>query len=401
MSSPISRLRRIRTADESHRVTTFELFFDLVFVFAFTQVTQFMAHSHSALGTLQALIILSLLWWSWTSYSWLANQTRFDEGVMRLAVTVAMGAMFVVSLVIPETFEDLDGGLHGPMVFVVAYFVVRAVHLTMYLFAAGADSGLRRQVIRAVFPMLTGTALLAVGAAVGEPWQTWIWLAGFLLDLALTYVVSVGGGWRVHSAGHWAERYGLVIILALGESIVAIGVGASRLPVSWPLLAGSLLAVGLSVCLWWLYFDVIAIAAEHELVRLQGAARAALATDAYSYLHLPLIAGIITSALGVEEVIAHVAETEAFGLFGAAALLGGTTLYLVGHAVFWKRVGGTWKLWRLAVGALLLALIPVAALIPPLAALALVVALALVPVTAETLRYAEKRAKVRHPAPEP
>ena len=384
-----------RVSDESHRVTTFELFFDLVFVFAFTQVTHFMAHEHSALGVLQALIILGILWWSWSSYAWLSNQTHVDEGVVRLGMCLAMATMFVIALVIPESFHDMEGGLSAPLVLALAYLLVRVIHLSMYLLAAGGDGALRRQVVITFISLIPGSGLIITGALIGGYAQTWFWIGGLVADVVLTYVTSVNGGWRLNSAAHWTERHGLVIILALGESVIAIGVGAAQQAVSTQIIIGAVLAIALSIGLWWLYFDVLAIAAEHILARRQGAARTQLAVDAYTYIHLVLIAGVVISALGVEEAIAHIASDEPFGLFGSAALLGGTSLYLAGHALFWRRIGGTWKYVRLGGGAVLLALIPAAALVPAMAALAGTVAITLTVVAIETVRYRDTRSKVR------
>ena len=386
---------RPKTANEGHRVTTFELLFDLVFVFAFTQVTEYMAETHTALGVLQALLVLSYLWWGWGSYGWLANQTHVDEGVMRLGMSLAMIAMFVVALVIPEAYHDMEGGLYGPMVFVVAYVVIRLVHLTLYFIAAGEDPALRRQVLRTGGALMIGAVALVIGALIGGELQTWIWLGAIITDMVLTFVTSRGGSWRIQSAAHWAERHGLIIILALGESIVSIGVGAAHEAISVPLLIGSVLAITLTISLWWLYFDVTAIAAEHVLAEQKGERRADMATEAYTYTHLLLVAGIVISALGVESVISHVDEHEPLGWFGACALFGGTSLYLAGHAVFWKRVAGKWKVWRLTGGTLLLALLPVGAIVHPLIALGIVVAIAVAVAATETRRYAAKRAEVR------
>lgn len=385
---------RPKVSGEGHRVTTFELFFDLVFVFAFTQVTGFMAHEHSAIGILQGLIILVLLWWSWSSYGWLANQTHVDEGVMRLGMAIAAATMFVVALVIPEAFHDMEGGLSGPLVLVAAYFTVRFIHVVLYLIAAGEDVALRRQVLVTSTAMVADVALLLTGAIIGGAAQTWFWLGAIVADMVLTYVTSSGGNWRINSAGHWAERHGLVVILALGESVVAIGVGAANEPISVPILVGSLLAIALSISLWWLYFDVIALAAEHKLSEHSAESRVALATDAYTYLHFLLIAGIVISALGVENVIAHATDTEALGFFGASALFAGTALYLLGHAFFWRRVGGTWKVLRLVGAALLIAFLPIGAVITPLAALGLAVGVVVVITAIETRRYAAHRAAI-------
>ncbi|MDQ1058335.1 low temperature requirement protein LtrA [Arthrobacter globiformis] len=287
-----------------------------------------------------------------------------------------MISMFIAALAIPESFTDLEGGLNGPLVLALAYVVVRVLHLSLYAYAAG-------------------DALIVTGALVEGLAQTWFWAAGVATDAGITYVTSARGNWRVHSAAHWTERYGLVVILALGESIVAIGVGASAEPVSVPILLGAFAGVALSICLWWLHFDVTAIAAEHRFAALRGSARTAMAVDAYTYLHLPLVAGIVLSAFGVEDVLAHAAETEGFGTLGASVLFGGTALYLLGSAAFWRRVGGGWKKWRLGGSAVLLLLIPVAAPLAPLAALVLVAVVTGLLVAAESTLYAETRAAVR------
>jgi low temperature requirement protein LtrA len=388
-------LPRPKVSGAGHRVTTFELFFDLVFVFAFTQLTEYMATAHNALGVLQAMIILVILWISWCSYTWLANQTHVDEGVVQLGMGVAMVAMFVVALVIPETFEDMAGGLSGPVVFVIAYLVVRFAHISLYLFAAADDAGLRRQILRTNSVLLVSGSLLLTGALVGGIWQTALWATAIVVDGFGIWWTSRGGEWRLYSPGHWSERHGLVVILALGESVVAIGVGAAHEPISVPILTGGILAILMTIALWFLYFDSIAIASEHELAGRPAAERVELARDAYTYLHFPLIAGIVIAALGVEEVIAHATEVEPLGLFGAAALLGGPSLYLAGHAFFWYRLSGHWKHWRLAGGVVLLALIPVGAALPPLAGLAVAVAVLAAVVGAELTRHGDVRAEVR------
>jgi low temperature requirement protein LtrA len=394
----VNPLRGIRVSAETHRVTTFELFFDLVFVFAVTQVTVFMASQHSALGVLQGLVILTLIWWSWVAYSWLANQTHADEGIVRIGMTVAMIAMFGVALTIPEAFSDLEGGLFGPLVLAICYVIVRVVHAVLYIISAGDDVGLRKQVLRTSFAWVVGAGLIIVGAVIGGEYEVWWWLAAIIVDALLTYLTSAGGNWRLPSPAHWTERHGLIVILALGESIVAIGVGAAELPISAPILIGAALGVLLSVGLWWLYFDWIALAAEHILSKLTGIARVTMATDGYTYLHYSLIAGIVVSALGVKEVLGHADSADPLGWFGAAALAGGTSLYLAGHGFFWHRISGRWNYWRLGAATLLLLLLPWVALLPPLAALGLVVVVVLSLVVIETTRYAEQRGKLREAA---
>jgi len=375
-------------------VTTFELFFDLVYVFAATQVTGYMAREHSAHGVAQGLLLLALLWWTWSAYAWLGNQGRADEGVLRAGMAVAMAAIFVVALTIPEAWQDAPGGLDGPLVLVGAYLLVRCVHLTLYAVAAAGDRELRHQLAITWGPLLASAALLVAGALVGGQVQTWLFAAALLVDWAGVYLTSREGDWRLHSAGHWAERHGNFIILAIGESVVAIGAGAAQQPISAPLLAGAVLGVAVAVGLWWLYFDVASLAAEQRLAEIQGQARVRLVVEAYTYGHFPIVAGIVLAALGVEGVLAHADETKALGGFSAAALFGGVALYLAGELVFKRRLHGTLSLPRLVTIGVLLAAVP-AAVLPPLAGLAGLVVILAALIGVETTRYAQTRRDLR------
>jgi low temperature requirement protein LtrA len=386
--------RMILPSEEGARVTMFELFFDLVFVFAFTQVSRLMADGHSGESVLQALIVLALLWWSWVGYTWLANQTRADQGIIRVGFIVATIANFVIALSVPEVFHDLPGGLAAPYVLIVAYLIARLIHGTLYLLASGMDRDLRRQILVTVpAAVIPSAVLLFVGAGLGAPYQTWFWMAALVLDVVVTYATS-RIGWRVHSAVHWSERHGLIVILALGESIVSIGAGAARLPISMPIVAGAALAVLLAFALWWAYFERMAAEAEHVLAHHEGRPRAALARDAYTYLHFPLIAGIILGALGIEVAIAHAAEPEAFGMFGAGALCAGVALYLVSTAAFWGRMVRRVAWSRLIAAAGILLLTPVAASLPSLGGLAVVVAALGLLVAGEFLWQKRREAQV-------
>jgi low temperature requirement protein LtrA len=363
-------LLRAETSREGDRATTLELFFDLVYVFAFTQVSALMAEGHDGISVLQGLVILALVWWSWTSYTWLANQAHADAGIVRIAIVLAIALMFLVSLVIPETYHDLEGGLFAPVVFVVAYVAVRVVHGVAYVIAAGSDAGLRRQVIFSMSAALVpSAALLVIGALVGPPYQVWIWLVAILLDLLVVYLTSRGGDWRLNSAAHFSERHGLVVILALGESVVAIGIGVAHEPVSTAIIAGSMLAVALAIGLWWVYFHHLAPKTEHLVAQTSGVQRAGLATDVYTYLHLALVAGIVIAALGIEQAMHAVEGLHTLGLFGAFALGGGVALYVAGTGFIWRRVAGEWALIRFAGATSCLLLIPVLAVLPAVAGL--------------------------------
>jgi low temperature requirement protein LtrA len=384
-----------RPTSEDDTATTFELFFDLVYVFAMTEVTGYMVHAHDALGVLQGLLVLALLWWTWCAYAWLGNQARADTGIVRGAMAVAMAALFVVALTIPEAWHDAEGGLYGPLVLVVAYLIVRCVHLSVYAVAARGDPGLRRQLAISWGPTVAGAVLLVTGVLLGGQLQTLFFAGALLVDWGGIYLTSREGNWRIHSTPHWNERHGLFIILAIGESVVAIGVGAAGQPISTPLLAAGVLGIVAALCLWWLYFDIVSRAAEHQLRDAQGQARVWMAIEAYTYGHFPIVAGIIVGAVGVEGVLAHAGDGKPLGLFYGAALYGGFALYLAGHLLFKQRMYSALSVPRLVtVGVLLLAL-PAAALLPPLVGLAGLVLILGVLIALETRRYAELRAGVR------
>jgi low temperature requirement protein LtrA len=217
------------------------------------------------------------------------------------------------------------------------------------------------------------------------------------VDWVGVYLTSRQGGWRLHSAGHWTERHGNFIILALGESVVAIGVGAAQQPISAPLLLGAVLGVAVAVGLWWLYFDVASLAAEHRLGEAHGQARVRLALEAYTFGHFPIVAGIVLAALGVEGALAHAEETRPLGGFSAAALFGGVALYLAGELVFKWRMHRTLSLPRLVAICVLWAALPAAVVLAPLVGLAGLVLILAALVIPETTRYAPARRSLRNP----
>jgi low temperature requirement protein LtrA len=380
---------------EEQRATTFELLFDLVYVFAVTQVTSYMAHQESPTAVLQGVLILALLWWTWSGYTWLGNQARADEGLMRWALTAATATMFVVALSVPQAWRDPGGGLTGPLVLVCAYLLVRALHLSAYAVAAADDPRLRRQVLITLVPLVSAAALMLSGALLGGWTQTILYAAAVVAEWTGVYVTSRRGAWRIHSAAHWAERHGLFIILAIGESVVAVGEGAADQPIRGPLIVGAVLGVAVAVCLWWLYFDVVSIAAEHRLVDAQPQERVKLAHDAYTYGHFPIVAGIVISALGVHGVLAHAEQVERLGGFYASALFGGVALYLAGHLLFKQRMHSDVSVPRAITMAVMLAALPAAICVPPLACLAGVVVILATLIGVETARHSEMRHQLR------
>jgi low temperature requirement protein LtrA len=393
------RLARIVPTDEAHGVTTLELFFDLVFVFAITQITTFMAADLGLRGCLRGLVLLSLLWFAWCSYSWLGNQAHADEGILRGAYIVAMAALFLVALAIPEAWGDEGGGISAPLLFAAGLTVVRTTHLGVYAVAAAGDSGLRRQLARTAVPVGGSAALLLAGALVGGPAQTALWALALAVDYFGIYLS--GTDWRLPAPRHFAERYGLIVLIALGESLIAVGVGVSRLPVTLPIVVGALLGMAVSVALWWAYFDVVAPVAERVLRKKQGNERVRLARDSYTYLHFPMVAGVIYLALGLKKVALYVGDESHHALSDPLpttalwALYGGVAVYLLGHLGFRLRNIGSVNRPRAAVALLLLPAPLALGRVPALGALAVLAGVLVGLIAFEVVRYADARARVR------
>ena len=370
-------LVRAVTSREGDRVTTLELFFDLAFVFAFTQLSRLMAQQHDALGVFQALAILALLWWAWTSYGWLTNIAHGDQGVVRIAMIVGMTAIFVAGLLVLEAYDDLPGGLFGPVVFVGAYLVARVTHAIVFV-ALTEPAFRRRTVLTVTLSVIPSGALLVTGALLGGPWQIWFTVAAVAIEPIVSYRSSVGVDWPVRSTAHFTERHGLIVILALGESILGIGAGVSTEPISIGILVGVVLSMLICVALWWAYFTRLAPAAERALGAVPAGDRGRAATYAYTYLHLMLVGGVVLAALGLEAAMAHIESDAPLGFFGAAALGGGVACYLAGTAAFARRLLGTWNRTRLAFATALVVLAPVVGILTPVVALASVAGILLV-----------------------
>jgi len=329
-----TRRVKIRRDSEHATVNTLELFFDLVFVFALTQVTAFMADNMTWQGLLRGVLIIGLLWWSWTGYAWLANVASADEPEIKLALLVSMSAMFILALTIPEAFDDGEGGLNGPIVLAVCYLLVRVCHFGIFMIVAQEDDGLRAQLVRFA-PSVVGSTIVLLIASQFSGWiQTSLWALALVVDYVGT---ALGGaaGWRLPAPDHFSERHGLITIVALGESIVAIGVGVAELPITWPIVIASALGLILVSAMWWAYFDVSALLGEHALASASSESRPQLGRNAFSFDHFPLIVGIVAVALGLKKVLEYVGDTEHHTLVdplkgvALAALVGGLILYLL------------------------------------------------------------------------
>jgi low temperature requirement protein LtrA len=374
------------------RVTPLELFFDLVFVLAITQCTALMAANPTWAGLGKGLLVLALLWWAWVGYAWLTSVVDPEEGVVRFAIFAAMAALLVVALCVPQAF----GG--EALLFVGAYGAVRGAQIGLFAVASRDDPELRRSVIGLAVGTALGVGLLVAGALAGGTAQVVLWALALLLDMAGPFLFG-SEGWKL-VPGHFAERHGLIVLIALGESIVAIGVGAGS-GIDAGIVAAAVLGTAVAAELWWLYFDIVALVAARRLSNAtEGRERNEIARDSFSYLHFPMVAGIVLLALGLKKTLAHV--DDPLKLVPAVALLGGTALYLLAHVAFrWRNVH-RFSPQRLLCAIVLLALIPAAVELPALATLGIAGALLAALIVYESVHFAELRDRLRHgAAPQP
>jgi low temperature requirement protein LtrA len=374
---------------EGERVTPLELFFDLVFVLALTQCTTLMARMPTWIGLLKGVLVLGMLWWAWTGYAWLTSVVDPEEGSVRLVIFTAMAAMLVAALCVPGAFGS------EALLFACAYAVVRGAHIALFTIASREDPALRHSVSGLAYSTAIGAGLLFLAAFTGGALRLGVWVLALVLDMGGPYLFGADG-WKL-VPGHFAERHGLIVLIALGESIVALGVGA-KVELDGGIVTAAVLGVIVAAALWWVYFDVTAIVAQRRLSSAEeGRERNELARDSYSYLHLPMIAGIALLAVGLKLTLEDVEAP--LTLVPTATLLGGAALYLLAHVAFRLRNMHTLSRRRLACGVLLLALVPVtdALGIASLATLGLLTAILTALILYEVLRYSDARDRVRHP----
>jgi low temperature requirement protein LtrA len=371
---------------EDERVTPLELFFDLVFVLALTQCTTLIAHTPTWEGVLKGLLVLGMLWWSWVGYAWLTSVVDPEEGAVRLVIFVAMGAFLVAALCVPGAFGS------EALLFACAYAVVRSAHIVLFMLASRDDGALRQSVLGLAVSTAVGAGLLLIAAFTSGTVQIALWALALLLDAGGPFLFGAEG-WKL-VPGHFAERHGLIVIIALGESIVAIGVGASS-DIDAGVVTAAVLGIVVAAALWWVYFDVTAIVAGRRLAKAaEGRERNEIARDSYSYLHFPMVAGVALIAVGMKRTIGHVEEP--LKVVPAAALLGGAAMYLLAHVAFRLRNMHTLSRRRLVCAIVLLALVPAGAVMPALLTLGILAVLLALLIAYEALRYADSRDRIRH-----
>jgi low temperature requirement protein LtrA len=380
------RLRLGAALRQEDRVLPLELFFDLVFVLAITQCTTLMSHHTTWTGLGQGMLVLGLLWWSWTAYAWLTSVVDPEEGGVRIAIFAAMAGFLIAAICVPEAFGSLGTQ------FAVAYGAVRIAQIVLLAIGVRDDPSFRRSVTGLGLGAAIGVALLIAGSFLDPGLQAAVWGLALILDMGEPYLFG-SEGWHL-VPGHFAERHGLIVIIALGESIVAIGLGAGG-HLTWGIAAAAALGIGVVAALWWAYFDIVALVSARRLIRApEGKVRNELARDSYSYIHFLMVAGIILLALGLKKSLGH--PTDSLDDVPAFALVGGIAVYLLGLVAFRLRHIGSINWYRLGLAALLFALFPVATALSALVMLALLNVLLWSMLVYETRGYGEGRAEVRH-----
>jgi low temperature requirement protein LtrA len=341
-----------RTGDE--RVTPIELILDVVFVLGFSQCTEYMITQGGWQGMGDALITLALFWRGWVEFSWFASDFDPNSAVVRFAIFTAMGGFLMMAVTIPRAFGDFAYS------FVAGYAVIRLVQMGLGRLASRQDRAFRAAVNRTAVSGLVGLALLFAGSFIDGFWGYVCWVLAIVAD----YLMAVFSkfGWKL-AAGHFAERYSLIVIIAMGESILSIGAGADVAHANARTLLVAMTGVAFVAFLWATYFDGTDTAAEHALVNTPAGVRQnELARRAYSLLHFPLVVGVIVLALGLESAVAHPDHRLAQHI--ATAFFGGLALYLLASVAFGYVTTRVLNRPRLAVGLVMAAAGPLGATVP-------------------------------------
>lgn len=340
--------------NSSGSVGNLELFFDLVFVYAMSQVTELVLADVSWRGFGQGALALLAVWWAWVGYAWLTNTFSTARVASRCLIIAAMASMLLAASALPTAFST------GALIFGLALLAVRIIHLVMFgVAAAHDDEQLRAGLVRLAPSLLTGPVLIAVAAAFPSPYRQLLWVGAAVVDFGGPLVAGVSGFRVVPS--YFVERHGSVIIIVLGEAVVGLGAGATghlRQPV---VLVAAVLGILIAASLWWTYFG-LAAGAEQRLQQEQGPQRARLARDAYSYLHLPLVGGVGFFAFGAREALDRI--TDPLPLLPAVALSGGVGLFYAADVAYRWRDHHQLVRDRLLVSAACLLVVPLSMAVP-------------------------------------
>jgi low temperature requirement protein LtrA len=383
MSSSVPRPRNLE--ERERRVSSVELFFDLVFVFAFTEVTTFWLEHTSWGGLGRGLLVLLVLWWVWASYAWLTNAAHAETSVVSSVLLFAIGALFIVALSVPDAF-----GSHR-LLFALALFVVLAAFVGLYALVSRDVPDQLAAVLRMSPTVVTGGALIVAAAFTPAAVRPVLWALAFFVGFFGPQIRGVGG-WRVQPA-HFVERHSLIVIIAIGESLGAIGFGARTTELGLREIVGAVLGLIVAASLWLAYFDYVSDAVGELLAERRGEQQVTVAREAYTYAHLPMVVGIILFAFSMRVTLAN--PRIDLKIIPTVALCGGCALYLLGFVSLRWRLTNTLGVGRPVAAVAFLLLIPAATSIPALAAVGLVAAVWICLHAYELLGWREERAQRR------
>lgn len=361
-----------------------ELFFDLVFVFGVTQVVASI-HGHLDWPTLwRASVVLLLLWWAWSQFTWLAGHVDFEEIGPRVVMLVATAGTFILAVAVRHAWVD-DGATFG-----MAYFGVMFLAGVFYWVRSKGTAGMQG-VLLYVPRMLAGATLVLIGGFMDGDARTWLWVGGVVVTLLSA---AAAGRYEFQlSDAHFAERHGLFVIIVLGEALIAIGVSTVGHDGSFDFYVGGTAGLAIVLAMWWSYFDWPNTVGEHALKGVSGVEEARMARDAYTIGHYPLVAGVVLFAVGMEELLAHpaaaVPDAERWAIVGGLALF----LLSIAYSV-WRWVGKiTWE--RLLIAAVLVATAILFEDVSGGVLAAWIALIAVIGLTAETVRHRPQLEAVR------
>lgn len=387
----MGRVQRRRVTEEEQRATSLELFYDLVFVFAITQVSHLLLEHLTWAGVGQALLALLVVWWSWNYTTWVTNELDTESISVRLLMIALMLASLLMAIAIPQAF-----GQHA-LLFVGSYVAIQIGRHTFLTFAAAEPGTIERERAGRILLWFVASGVFwFAGALVDEPAGVVFWVVALALDYGGPLVTFRVPGlprvapevWEVGTE-HFAERFGLFVILALGESIVITGATTAALELDMSRFVALGVAFLLSAALWWLYFTSVARIAQRHLELSEH--RTLLARDAYTYLHVVIVAGVIVSAVGDELVIAH--PTERLPGAQIAAIVAGPAIYLLAHVLFRLRMAGSLSRKRLVGALVCVAVGVVGVFVPALVVAVLLIAVLVAVISSEYVVAARRRAR--------
>jgi len=330
MKSPTSRTIPA-LAIEDQPVSFAELFFDLVFVFSVTQVVHLLDHAFDWVHLGQAALVFWLVWWAWTQFTWALNAADTRHNYVRTATLIATAFAFFMAVAVPKSFALYSGW------FAFAYVAVRIIGLLVYLWVAWPNTDMRSAVKSFGVLSITGMIAVIAGGVIGGMHQYWLWGLAILLDVMAATKGANKEGWGLHPR-HFAERHGLFVIIALGETLIVAASGASVDVLDFRLIIVAACSVGITACLWWLYFYKMKDRLEHAIAHKKGSDQSSTARDVYSLLHFPAILGLVIYAYAIEQAMHH--PGDALNVEGRMALAAGISLFTISTvAANWRAVG--------------------------------------------------------------